>query len=54
MTENKMLARFLRYVKINTRSDETSTTVPTTQSQVAFTAMLADEMREIGLEKSTI
>ena len=50
MTENKMLARFLRYVKINTRSDETSTTVPTTQSQVAFTAMLADEMREIGLE----
>ena len=50
ITENKMLARFLRYVKINTRSDETSTTVPTTQSQVAFTAMLADEMREIGLE----
>lgn len=49
MTEDTLLSRFLRYVKINTRSDETSATVPTTASQVAFAATLAEEMREIGL-----
>lgn len=50
MTEDNLLTRFLRYVTINTRSDETSATIPTTQSQVEFAARLADEMREIGLE----
>jgi tripeptide aminopeptidase len=49
MTEDKLLTRFLRYVKLNTRSDETSKATPTTQSQVEFAALLADEMREIGL-----
>ena len=50
MINQKMTDRFLRYVKRNTRSDEASTTVPTTQSQVEFAALLADEMREIGVE----
>lgn len=49
MINQKMTDRFLRYVKRNTRSDETSKTVPTTQSQVEFAALLADEMREIGV-----
>ena len=31
-----LLERFLTYVKVNTRSDETSTTTPSTQSQVDF------------------
>jgi tripeptide aminopeptidase len=48
--KNNLTARFLRYVKRNTRSDETSLTTPTTQSQVEFAEVLADEMREIGLE----
>ena len=50
MINQKMTDRFLRYVKRNTRSDEASMTVPTTQSQVEFAALLADEMREIGVE----
>ncbi|MDN5965403.1 MAG: peptidase T [Lactococcus sp.] len=50
MINQKMTDRFLRYVKRNTRSDEASTTVPTTQSQVEFAGLLADEMREIGVE----
>ena len=50
MNNEKLLQRFLRYVKLNTRSNELSTTVPTTQSQVEFANLLTQEMREIGLE----
>ena len=32
--------RFLKYVKIETRSDEESQTIPTTQTQVEFAKML--------------
>ena len=35
MYEN-LLPRFLRYVKTETRSDATSQTTPSTQTQVAF------------------
>lgn len=34
MTYPNLLDRFLTYVKVNTRSDEHSTTTPSTQSQV--------------------
>ena len=36
MAYDLLLERFLRYVKINTRSDENSKRTPTTQSQVDF------------------
>ncbi|CIV61234.1 peptidase T [Streptococcus pneumoniae] len=36
MTYPNLLDRFLTYVKVNTRSDEHSTTTPSTQSQVDF------------------
>ena len=36
MAYDLLLERFLRYVKINTRSDENATRTPTTQSQVDF------------------
>ncbi len=39
MYEN-LLPRFLRYVKTETRSDATSTTTPSTQTQVAFAQIL--------------
>ena len=39
MYEN-LLPRFLRYVKTETRSDATSTTTPSTQTQVAFAQTL--------------
>lgn len=45
-----LLDRFIRYCKVNTRSDANSTTVPTTQSQVLFTLALKDELLQMGLE----
>ncbi|GFH41018.1 peptidase T [Lactococcus insecticola] len=50
MTYDKLKSRFMDYVRINTRSDETSETVPTTQSQVDFAAKLADELSAIGVQ----
>ncbi|MBM7641725.1 peptidase T [Streptococcus loxodontisalivarius] len=50
MTYQNLLNRFLTYVKVNTRSDETSTTTPTTQSQVDFALnILKPEMEAVGL-----
>ena len=46
-----LLERFLTYVKVNTRSDENSTTTPSTQSQVDFaTNVLIPEMKRVGLQ----
>ncbi|WP_028274419.1 peptidase T [Atopococcus tabaci] len=50
MYEN-LVPRFIRYVQTETRSDETSTTIPTTQSQVDFAKMLMNELTEMGLEE---
>lgn len=44
-----LVPRFLDYVKINTRSDETSTTTPSTQSQVEFAKKLMAELEGIGM-----
>ena len=46
-----LLERFLTYVKVNTRSDEHSTTTPSTQNQVDFANnILIPEMKRVGLE----
>ncbi|MGT2785512.1 peptidase T [Streptococcus merionis] len=51
MTYPHLLERFLTYVKVNTRSDETSTTTPSTQSQVDFAHnVLLPEMKRVGLQ----
>ncbi len=42
--------RFLKYIKIETRSDEKSETIPSTPSQMEFAKMLKRELEEIGLE----
>lgn len=42
--------RFLKYVSFDTTSDEESTTVPSTQSQLAFGQCLAFELADIGLQ----
>ena len=44
-----LLPRFLRYVQIETQSDPTSTTTPTTQSQVDFALILKAELEELGM-----
>lgn len=46
-----LVERFLKYAKINTRSDETSNTIPTTQSQKDFAKnVLLPDLVAIGLE----
>ena len=41
--------RFLKYVSFDTQSDESSTTVPTTEKQKLLGAALVQELTEIGL-----
>ncbi|MEG0550981.1 MAG: peptidase T [Vagococcus sp.] len=45
----KLLERFISYVKINTRSDPSSTSIPTTKSQIEFALILKEELKRIGL-----
>ncbi|MBC7197025.1 MAG: peptidase T [Deferribacterales bacterium] len=42
--------RFIEYVKIETTSDEQSSTCPSTKNQLEFAKMLAEELSKIGLE----
>lgn len=48
-----MIQRLIRYCKVNTRSDETSKTVPSTPAQVEFAKMLANELMELGFSEVT-
>ena len=43
--------RLIRYAKINTRSDEASTTVPSTACQLDLLHLLVDEVKAIGLQE---
>jgi tripeptide aminopeptidase len=45
-----LLDRFLRYVRIDTQSDEKSTTSPSTARQLTLSRLLADECRALGLQ----
>lgn len=47
----KLVDRFLKYVQINTQSDDKSDTFPSTPEQTEFMYMLADELRQIGMEE---
>ncbi len=49
MMEN-LVERFLRYVKIDTQSDESYSTMPSTEKQLELLRLLATELKEIGLE----
>jgi tripeptide aminopeptidase len=46
----KLVERFIRYVKVNTRSDENSSTCPSTPGQTVLANLLMEEMKEIGLQ----
>ncbi len=48
--ENKVVERFLRYVRFNTCSDATSGTTPSSIGQIEFAGALADELKYIGLQ----
>jgi tripeptide aminopeptidase len=45
-----LLDRFLRYVVIDTRSDERSTTLPSTPGQLVLMRILVEELRGLGLD----
>jgi len=49
-----VLDRFLRYVAIDTRSDEASASVPSTPGQLVLLRILVEELRRIGLEDVTL
>lgn len=44
-----VLDRFLRYVKVDTQSDENSSSYPSTAKQLDLCRLLADECRQMGL-----
>jgi len=44
----ELLARFLRYVQVDTQSDENSTSSPSTEKQKNLSRMLAQELKELG------
>lgn len=48
---NPHLERFVRYAKINTRSDINSNAIPTTPSQLEFAEMLVNELKDLGFEE---
>lgn len=48
---NQLVDRFIRYVKKETRSDEASTTVPSTPSQTEFLKDLVEELVALGYQE---
>lgn len=48
--QEQILNRFIKYAKVNTRSDESSLTIPSTPSQEEFTLKLKDEIDALGFE----
>ena len=49
-----VLDRFLRYVRYDTRSDDSSTTVPSTPTQLIFQRDLVAELQAIGLRDASV
>src|SRR3954468_17227510 len=49
-----VLERFLRYVTVDTRADEASSTCPSTPGQLVLQRLLAGELRAIGLTDVTV
>ena len=45
----KILDRFLRYVAVDTQSDENSKTQPSTAKQLDLLKMLRDELTDMGI-----
>ena len=49
-----VLDRFLRYVQVDTRADDSSTACPSTPGQLMLQQLLAGELRELGLSDVTL
>lgn len=46
---SKLLERFIQYVKLNTRSDASSQSIPTTKGQIEFAHILREELLDMRL-----
>lgn len=51
---NQIQTDFIRYAKVNTRSDAGSTTVPTTPGQTTLANMLVGELQALGLTDAAL
>jgi tripeptide aminopeptidase len=49
-----VLERFLRYVRFDTRSDESSTTAPSTATQLVFQRALVEDLQALGLRDAAL
>jgi tripeptide aminopeptidase len=54
MTHTSALERFLRYVTIDTRSDEHSTSSPSTPGQLTLLKLLVEELQGLGLTDASL
>jgi len=52
--KNELIERFTSYVKVDTQSDESSETCPSTEGQWILLRMLVEELKSIGMEEVTI
>jgi tripeptide aminopeptidase len=52
--KNEIIQRFTSYVQIDTQSDDSSTTCPTTSGQLTLGRKLVEEMQAIGMEEVTM
>lgn len=54
MEFNGMLDRFLEYVKIDTQSDESSESFPSTDTQLGLAKRLVKDLKKIGLKDASV
>lgn len=54
MLKKQLIQRLTTYVQVDTQSDDSRTTCPTTPGQLTLAGMLVDELKGIGMEDVTI
>ncbi|MFS0635006.1 peptidase T [Mesobacillus foraminis] len=52
--KSEIIERFTSYVKVDTQSDESSETCPSTPGQLTLAGQLVDELKAIGMEEVTM
>lgn len=52
--KNELIKRFTSYVKVDTQSDDSSETCPSTPGQLTLAKMLVDELKAIGMQEVTM
>ena len=50
INEKGLVERFLRYVQVDTQSDENATSFPSTDKQLNLSRMLVEELKEMGIK----